>query len=106
MKDSSGNYLYPPLRVERKNQTHLLRVVIDSKEMVKFLKDNYATPINGSGKPYYYFDIVTNFDETKLIAQTEVRFLEVVDGMKNPKFYRRAKLINKGMRKGRSNLGD
>lgn len=74
--------------------------------MIKFLKENYATPINGGGEPYYYFDIVTNFDETKLIAQTEVKFLEVVDGLENPAFYRRAKLINKGKREGRSNLGD
>lgn len=104
-KSENGMVIYPPLVVKRQNETHLLRVVIDSLDMIKLLQENYATPIN-SNRPKFYFDINTNFNETKLIASTNIKYLEVVDGYDNPHFYRRAKLINKGKRKGRSNLGD
>ena len=88
-----GKLLYPPLKVVRQNTNHIFRVIIDSRNMIKFLENNYATPIN-SNTEYCYFDINLKDDKKSLVASTDPSFLEVVYGEDNPYFKRKAHVIS------------
>ena len=93
MEQKSKPIIYPPLKVVRQNSTHIFRVIFDSKAMIEFLKRNYAVPYGGE-RPKYFFDINLSNDETKLIASTETKYLEVVGGEPNPLFNRKPKIIS------------
>lgn len=100
---SNSNLLYPPVKVVRQNQTHIFRILIRSEDMIDFLKNNYAIPLNRD-KPYCYFDINLSKDKSKLVASTDSDKLEVVGGDDNPNFNRPVKQIVK-LRKGQRKEG-
>lgn len=89
-----GKLLYPPVKIVRQNSNHIFRVLMESRRMIQFLENNYATPMN-SKKEWCYFDITLKNDKKTLLASTNPDYLEVVYGEDNPYFKRKAHVISR-----------